>query len=118
MTEVDGLAARLGHAASVTATKDGAKVAGIFNVGVGVAQRHVVEHHTRHNPHGCAVHVFGEGLRVRQVQRVELRAVACQVGTLHGAQHALVNIMFSIFLVCFHHILSVVAQERVVDDNV
>ena len=74
----------------------------------------IIKNHVRHQTHCNTVHISGKLCCIGQVHRVELCAIARNVRSLHGAKHTLQSART---LIVFNHVLTVVAQEHIVGND-
>ena len=118
VVEVYFLTALLGDAAHVAAAIERTEVAGVVRIALGVVPALVVKHHGGQDVQRGPLHVGLKLVCIGQGQRAELRTVGCQVGAQHGAQHTLVDIVVVVLRVGLHHVLTVVAEEHVLGNDV
>ena len=116
LVEVDGVGAGPRHAASVAAAVEGAYLAGIVDVVLGVAIFRALEDDAGINGHGATFHVLGKTRCVRQVHRTEFIIFCTCIFDFTGCHIYVFGILVQDVL--GHHVGAVIAQEHLVDDGV
>ena len=116
--EVEGGLTWHRHAAPVTATEEGTDIGRIILVVRRVTIGQVVEHYSRLERHGSSLHVSLHLVSVRQVHLAEVVIIdTAGVHVQDFLRHVLGFRLCGWIITC-HHLLTVVAQEHVVSDDV
>ena len=115
--EINGDSTINQHTTHITTTKERTKLGRIRNVIEAVTILRALKDNGRFHLHGAALHVFGKDIIVCQIHRIELGIIRSDIGTCKCAQHTFA-FAFGVSHIVFYHVLAVVAEEHIVDDDV
>ena len=102
----------------VTTAKERAELGGIRYIVIRITTPGTFKQYGGLYLHGTAFHVFGKDISVVfQFHGIEFRVITSEVSTSQGTQHAF-TMTIGICLIGLDHVLTVVAEEHLIDDGV
>ena len=119
VVEIDSNLSRYNDTSHITAAIEGTKLGGVWNIVGTVAICCALKHNCRLYLHGTTFHVFGKDTSIGQSHLTEFCIIVIRIlkRSGKGAQHTFTSDKVIVSIV-FNHVLSVIAEEHVVDGHI